>query len=311
MQAGAPLDPQDKKRSTPLHLAAERGHNDVARLLVERGASLSCTDSNGLNPLSLAIASGHHAVARVILNSEDWRTALHNHFLSGGTRETPVRLLIKRFPDLAELVFDKCSSNNLEESNARHHDGKTVDPSHPQLLVTMDYEFIDDTYCDPSEEDETGGGGVDRVWDEAGRLGQHARPYSRSVGEIRANHPLSIMAATGREELLLHPLCQALLRRKWNTFGRWAFYTNLLYYLAFVAALTAYLLLCPRTHSRAHLAGLAGAGPDKWRDCQWVRTTFNLDSAAIPWLVPTQQTVAAIAATRIIFELFQILQAQF
>ena len=33
---------------------------------------------------------------------------------SNTPRETPLRLLIKLFPDLARLVFDRCITNNLQ-----------------------------------------------------------------------------------------------------------------------------------------------------------------------------------------------------
>ena len=39
------------------------------------------------------------------------------HSLTGGTnktRQTPLRLLIKQFPDLAQQVFDKCMETNLQ-----------------------------------------------------------------------------------------------------------------------------------------------------------------------------------------------------
>ena len=39
-QARAPVDPMDKKKTTPLHLSAKFGHAEVTELLLEHGASV-------------------------------------------------------------------------------------------------------------------------------------------------------------------------------------------------------------------------------------------------------------------------------
>ena len=75
-------------------------------------------------------------VVSVIINSEEWKDALRNEFVSAANiRETPVRLLIKRFPDLAKDVFDKCITSNLHSSRVKKVKSKTVAPEDPQLKV--------------------------------------------------------------------------------------------------------------------------------------------------------------------------------
>ena len=56
------------------------------------------------------------------------------------------------------------------------------------------------------------------------------------------NHPLMIMVNEKQKQLLKHPLCLALLRRKWKMFGRYVFYTQLYVYIAFMAFLTAFIM---------------------------------------------------------------------
>ncbi len=67
-QAGCELDPVDKNKTTPLHLAAKYGNEKTASLLVERGASLKQVNSDGHNALTIAILHGKRfcTVARVI-----------------------------------------------------------------------------------------------------------------------------------------------------------------------------------------------------------------------------------------------------
>merc|ERR1711923_498420 len=45
----------------------------------------------------------------------------------------------------------------------------------------------------------------------------------------------------------------ALVRHKWNTFGRYAFYFNLFYYVAFVAVFTEYMQTSLHPYNRDHL----------------------------------------------------------
>ena len=83
---------------------------------------------------------------KTILDHKDWRTALrtsHPTLDRHGTivPETPLRLLIKRYPDLAELVFNNCIIR--EEDKALRDD---IMGSRELNSLTMDYEFIDDAF---------------------------------------------------------------------------------------------------------------------------------------------------------------------
>ena len=51
---------------TLLHLAAEKGHADVAQLLIEKGAVLNANNSKGDTPLDVAINHGQKKVANLI-----------------------------------------------------------------------------------------------------------------------------------------------------------------------------------------------------------------------------------------------------
>ncbi len=45
--------------------------------------------------------------------------------------------------------------------------------------------------------------------------------------------------------MLRHPLCLALVRHKWKSFGRYVYYGQLFLYLLFLFFLTSYLLMVP------------------------------------------------------------------
>ena len=251
IKEGSPIDPEDKNKVTPLHLAAMNGHEAVVKLLIEKGASVGKTNLAGKNALVIAINHGNRDVVSAILESSQWRNALKNEFFTSH-RETPVRLLIKRFPDLAKEVFDKCITTNLH--NSENQKGKSVSADSPHLKITMDYEFLDDTYSIFSDVDMEDENGEERkVWNEKGGLVHNAQPYDLSSNEVMRNHPLNLMVASQRTDLLGHPLCMALVRHKWNTFGRYAFYFNLFYYVAFVAVFTEYMQTSLHPYNRDHL----------------------------------------------------------
>lgn len=56
------------KLSTPLHMAARRGHAGLAAALVAHGADMEARDRNGETPLRRAVNCGQPAVVRVLLS---------------------------------------------------------------------------------------------------------------------------------------------------------------------------------------------------------------------------------------------------
>ena len=142
------IDPTDKSKKTPLHIAAKNGHHKVVGLLLENGAAISLKDNDGMNALEVAINAGHQDVIEVLIDSPHWKRALQtvhtNTFHPNtvpthsvqNTPITPMRMLIKKFPELAEKVLDKCYTNKSGDE------------------VEIDFLFIDDTYSLKKEENE-------------------------------------------------------------------------------------------------------------------------------------------------------------
>lgn len=137
-----------------------------------------------------------------------------------------LRMLIRTFPDLAEEVFDKCikqGSSNLE----------------------MDYEFLDDTFS--LNQKETKSGKTKFYFEDL--TDETISPYDGCGTISMENHPLMIMVEEKQKQLLRHPLCLGLLRRKWKRFGRHVFYSQFLLYILFLISITGYILYKLNTKS--------------------------------------------------------------
>ncbi|KAG4414362.1 hypothetical protein IFR04_012499 [Cadophora malorum] len=86
--------------STPLHLAADKGHLAVVRLLLDCGASVDTLTASNYTPLHLAADKGHLAVVRLLLDcgaSVDTLTASNHtplHLAANKGHLAVVRLLL-------------------------------------------------------------------------------------------------------------------------------------------------------------------------------------------------------------------------
>ena len=66
LAAGTDVNAKDKKKVTPLHLAAFRGHKEIAQLLIAEGADVNAKDFEGRIPLDKAIERKHPETADLL-----------------------------------------------------------------------------------------------------------------------------------------------------------------------------------------------------------------------------------------------------
>uniref|UniRef100_A0A1I7U7E2 ANK_REP_REGION domain-containing protein n=1 Tax=Caenorhabditis tropicalis TaxID=1561998 RepID=A0A1I7U7E2_9PELO len=236
---GAQIEnPSDTK--TVLHSAAQYGHETIARFLIQQGVTIDKRDEKGRTALDLACELGRKEVARVLLETYEWESLMtpqdvipldkHKNPVSMD-RNTPFRTLLKKFPDLAVVVMDKCIERNKEE------DDET-------LCIAYNFEFIDDTYMSRVASDDGEGEqliGYKSPYNSDFKLEKEAQAYSSNYDRIYRNHPLKLMANAEKLSLLSHPLSMALLKYKWNRLGRVMYYSALLIYLIFIISLTEFV----------------------------------------------------------------------
>ncbi|XP_013406001.1 transient receptor potential cation channel subfamily A member 1 homolog isoform X2 [Lingula anatina] len=236
LEADSPIDPLDRNKVTPLHLAAKGGHTELVELLIKMGANVAQRDHDGLNCLDMAIDCNHENVAMAIVKTDKWEEAMKNQIADvtkGLVRDTPLRKLIRKMPDVAEKVFNNCMKPNM--TNLEHKDCE----------ITFNYEYLDDMYADWGEKGTSDAGSSSgSIYDEDTHIIKpDVRPYSKDSRILKKNHPLQIMVSSKREDLLSHPLVSSLLKHKWHKFGAAFYYINLIFYCVFLTFLTGYMLV--------------------------------------------------------------------
>ncbi|PON27670.1 hypothetical protein TGAM01_v203437 [Trichoderma gamsii] len=99
---GAYIEVKDNSGRTPLLIAAERGHEAIANLLLDKGAEIEARDSRGQTPLSYAAERGHTAIFKLLLDKGAEMEA------NDENGRTPLSFAIKnRHEAIIKLLLDK------------------------------------------------------------------------------------------------------------------------------------------------------------------------------------------------------------
>lgn len=303
----AEVDSKDKYRQTPLHLAAKRGHVSVVLTLLKHGADLKACDTKGANALDFAIENGHVSVAMAIVKSDGWRQAMCHVTKSKSQSEetTPMRKLIKKMPEVATEVLNRCTAAN------------DMRPDDPNYAVTFDYEFLEDFRNDPVEQNLIArlrpshivASFVNRFVPKEKR-DRFSTDWGPHVFN-KNSHPLNIMVECEQTKLLDHPLVSRLIAFKWSR--AWPLYLlNVLFYAVFLIALTVFALRLPNPQSSLCLSianGTFGNASDSF-ECQFNSTGLecgqcNHHSGS---LIAAGIVVILCVSLRLTMELFQLLQ---
>ncbi|XP_067049297.1 transient receptor potential cation channel subfamily A member 1 homolog [Acropora muricata] len=283
LEFDSPIDPTDKTKTTPLHLAAREGYPEMVSLLLSKGADITLTDHSGRNCLDLAVDNGRKDSAITIINDENWLKVMRNKTWEQKRVTTPMRKLITKLPEVADVVFNRCVKDN----------GRRFDDA--DYEITLYYEFLEDIYSDWSEY------GDDAASETSSQISLSMEDvaeedeFTRIIGkagvekavqelEKKENHPLMIMVQNKRELLLSHPLVTFLLDYKWQKFGRYIYYFKLALFCIFLLFLTGYTIYS------THRKGV-------------------LDKSSFPyvfWIAIGRIVILALASWHIALELFQL-----
>lgn len=123
LAAGASVKRKDSSGKTPLHIAAEKGYQEIAAALIRYKAPINDQDNNGETPLQKAALEGHKEVAALLLQngarvnskSHNNSTPLHKAVCRGN--EGVVDLLINHKASLDPQDSNGCTPLHLASSN--------------------------------------------------------------------------------------------------------------------------------------------------------------------------------------------------
>ncbi|KII70693.1 Transient receptor potential cation channel subfamily A member 1 [Thelohanellus kitauei] len=228
---------ENSKHLPPLIIASKYGHAELISLLLSRGADITKMDSTGRNCLEIAIDENRKEAVLAILNSVKWENALRHIAGGSGSVMSPLRRMIDTMPEMAEVVLDKCISNNQLPKN------------HPKYQIICNYEYLEDMHT---------------VWGrELKNMPIRIENKSTSICSSiinkfsnfvkvsqfkrnNRNHPLSMMIEKGRYAMLGHPLIRYLVRNKWKSSSFYIYYIKIFILMINIIFLTG---LCLATAS--------------------------------------------------------------
>ncbi|XP_046584651.1 transient receptor potential cation channel subfamily A member 1-like [Haliotis rubra] len=266
-QGASIINETDTHGQTGLHMAAERGHTKVVKLLLQKGA-MAGRDFDGNTALHLAASSGYTHCMRLLLgvyphlldfSNNDDDTPLHLSALHGHT--SAVTLLMSMGASFTQNVDERTFFDNaIQHASADVAMGIVI---HKRWQEAMD--MTSPLYGCPMV-------GLIRQLPEVcmvvlercqslSSLDPRSRNYfidfnfkylrsaikplldkTQGGAPLQPMPELNMMVKTGRVECLSHPVCVNFLRMKWNYYGRWYCSVYLLIYLTFLAFLTTFVV---------------------------------------------------------------------
>ena len=228
---------RDRSNASPLHIAAEKGYNDILNLLLRNGAEITQKGPNLKTALEIAIQNDQREVIQSIIKSPKWKKAFRTPCTSSdGELNTPLRMLIRQIPDLAEEFLDRCCEQETmtEKETIKGEDSNNCE------VIKINFDFIEDT----TTYKESRGPGKKYFLHRDDVPKGSEEIYQPHTVDID-NHPLIIMANEKKVDLLQHPVCSVITERKWRKFGFKSYIILIAVYMIFLAILNLFVLTSP------------------------------------------------------------------
>ena len=279
----------DFSNTSPIHLAAKYGHVEVFNTLLDSHAEMTRRGPDQKTALDIAIDCGQRGIIQTIIKGPFWKEAFQMPSTSEkGELDTPLRKLIRQLPDLAEEFLDNCCKTEVlkedDTSNSRLKQGDEI--------IRMNYEFIEDTH--KYRVSKVKGRKEEATFHHVLEPHDPNQTYQDKKYVVETNnHPMMVMAEERKVDLLQHPLCLAIILRKWVMYGRKFCWFQLGYYLVFLLTLNLYIITSPSPIQEPQLFSCTQFFAE--------RNTSNTTTATSKWNNGYRFSVLTLNVFRIIF----------
>eukprot|EP00057_Strongylocentrotus_purpuratus_P023314 XP_011677788.1 PREDICTED: transient receptor potential cation channel subfamily A member 1 [Strongylocentrotus purpuratus] len=230
LKIGADITSVNDFHRSALMLAAMNNHVETMSILIENNCDIHALDKNKNSALHLCIDAGHIGPANLLIRAGADQSASNNEgftplelAIDGDHGEIAAAIIKSKDWRIAMQSKDELMISPMKALIEKLPDvallvmdrcvHKTYTDQHT-TSYDVKYEY---QYIDPGPDDES------------------TRANGYRYFAVRT------MCQYGRERLLAHELSQSALKRKWNRFARVFFYIDLLFYVAFLASITAYI----------------------------------------------------------------------
>ena len=133
LERGADMESRDCRNRTPLHIASHHGYTEVVTLLINRGADPNAEAFNQRTPLHFALEMGHNKVVRLLFDHGADANHPDNHDW------TPLRLALERgHEEIIQWLLDHGADANQPGDRHRtllHHASLRGHKNNVQLLL--------------------------------------------------------------------------------------------------------------------------------------------------------------------------------
>ncbi|XP_048577879.1 transient receptor potential cation channel subfamily A member 1-like isoform X2 [Nematostella vectensis] len=229
LRYGADINARDSNRWTPLMCAAKTGSVKTCMELLQSGASIDDVNDQGDTALLIATAHGHGDLVLLLL--DQGACAIHRNNSGLGVIEIAVK-----HDAVLTVINTSCSHGRFKEILEQdNHSMKLLIKHCPEAAKTvLDRGMVRPVDISPTDQS---------YWVKYDF--RYLDPGPDDPAAIKGNRYFgpSTMVEYDRTDLLLHPLTQKLLDKKWSAFGRTAYHLSFLVYLLFTIFYTYFIVV--------------------------------------------------------------------